>query len=106
VCGKPVVSCPGCILPPVQRLVEKADVIRLCRINKSSRMAAVDSLREGALWGHILHIKLMNGPIAGDGQGEHRADHGRLNHRAEGLIAVDTGSLGEAVKDPTSLVPF
>jgi hypothetical protein len=46
----------------------------------------------------------MNRPGAGDGQGEHSADHGRLDHRAEGLIVVDAGSLGEATKDPMSLV--
>jgi hypothetical protein len=43
---------------------------------------------------------------AGDGQGEHGAEHGWLDHRAEGLIVVDVGSLGEAAKDPMSLVPF
>jgi hypothetical protein len=48
----------------------------------------------------------MNRPGAGDDQGEHGADRGRLDHRAEGLIVVDTGSLGEAVKNPTSVVPF
>jgi hypothetical protein len=48
----------------------------------------------------------MNGPGAGDVQGEHRVDRGRLDHWAEGLIVVDTGSLGEATKDPASLVPF
>jgi hypothetical protein len=48
----------------------------------------------------------MNRPGAGDGQGEHGADHGWLDHRTEGLIVVDAGSLGEAVKNPTSLVPF
>jgi hypothetical protein len=45
-------------------------------------------------------------PGAGDGQREHGAEHGWLDHRAEGLIVVDAESLGEAVKDPTSLVPF
>jgi hypothetical protein len=55
---------------------------------------------------HILHIKLMNRPGAGDGQGEHGADRGLLDHRADVLIVVDIGSLGEAVKDPVSLVPF
>jgi hypothetical protein len=38
----------------------------------------------------------MNGPGAGDGQGEHRADDGRLDDRAGGLIVVDVGPLGEA----------
>jgi hypothetical protein len=48
----------------------------------------------------------MNRPGAGDGQGEDGADRGRLDHRAEGLIVVNAGSLGEAVKNPASLVPF
>jgi hypothetical protein len=46
----------------------------------------------------------MNRPRARDGQGEHGADSGRLDHRAEGLIVVDAGSLGEATKGPASLV--
>jgi hypothetical protein len=54
----------------------------------------------------VLHIKLMNRLGAGDRQGEHGANLGQLDHRAEGLIVVDTGSLGEAVKDPTSFVPL
>jgi hypothetical protein len=54
---------------------------------------------------HILHIELVNRPGAGDGQGEHGANRGRLDHRAEGLIVVNAGSLGEAAKNPTSLVP-
>jgi hypothetical protein len=47
---------------------------------------------------HILHIELVNRLGAGDGQGEHGADRSRLDHRVEGLIVVDVGSLGEAVK--------
>jgi hypothetical protein len=54
----------------------------------------------------ILHIELMNRSGAGDSQGEDGADRGRLDHRAEGLIVVDTRSLGEAVKNLASLVPF
>jgi hypothetical protein len=52
----------------------------------------------------------MKRPGARDGQGEHGADYGHLDHRAKGLIIVDAGSLdlllGEAVKNPASLVPF
>jgi hypothetical protein len=48
----------------------------------------------------------MNRLGAGDDQGEHGADHGRLDHRAKGLIVVDAGSLGEAMNDPGSLVPL
>jgi hypothetical protein len=53
----------------------------------------------------ILHIELVNGPGAGDGQGEHDVDHGWLDHWAEGLIVVDVESLGEAAKNQASLVP-
>jgi hypothetical protein len=54
----------------------------------------------------ILHIELINRPGAEDNHGEDSEDRGRLDHRAEGLIVVDVGSLGEAVKNPASLVPF
>jgi hypothetical protein len=96
----------GRLLKPIQRVVEEADAIKLHRINKSSKLAAVDGLREDVVLEHILHIELMNRPEAGDNQGEHGADRGRLDYRAEGLIIVDVGSLGEAAKNPTSLVPF
>jgi hypothetical protein len=33
-------------------------------------------------------------------------DRGWLDHRVEGLIVVDVGSLGEATKDPVSFVPL
>jgi hypothetical protein len=81
-------------------------VIGLCRIKKSSRLATVDGLREGVVQERIIHIKLMNWPGPRDGLGEHGVDRGQLNHRAEGLIVVNAGSLDEAVKNPTNLVPF
>jgi hypothetical protein len=40
-----------------------------------------------------------------DGQREHGADHGQLDHQAEGLILVNARLLGEVVKNPMSLVP-
>jgi hypothetical protein len=60
----------------------------------------------GTVQQHILHIKLINRPAAGDGQGEHGVDHDQLDHSAEGLIIVDTGLLGEAAKDLVNLVLF
>jgi hypothetical protein len=70
----------GRLLQHVQRLVEKVDAIGLRRINKSSRLAAIDGLRKGVLEERILHIMLMNEPEVGDGQGEHHADCGWLDH--------------------------
>jgi hypothetical protein len=55
---------------------------------------------------YVLHIKLVDRPGMGDGQGEHRVNGCWLDHRVEGLIIVDVRALGEAAKDPTSLVPL
>jgi hypothetical protein len=46
----------------------------------------------------------VDSPGTEDDQGKHRVDGGQLDHRAEGLIIVDAGPLGEAVKDPMSLI--
>jgi hypothetical protein len=54
----------------------------------------------------VLHIKLVDRAGMGDGQGKHRVNGCWLDHRAEGLIIVDVRALGEAAKDPTSLVPL
>jgi hypothetical protein len=54
---------------------------------------------------HILYIKLVNRPGARDDQGEHGVYCGQLDYWVEGLIVVDAESLGEATKNPTSLVP-
>jgi hypothetical protein len=54
----------------------------------------------------VLHIKLVDRAGMGDGQGKHRVNGCWLDHRAEGLIIVDVRALGEAAKDPMSLVPL
>ena len=48
----------------------------------------------------------MHGPGASESQGEHRADGGRLHHRAESVVVVDPRVLSEAPENPTSLVPL
>lgn len=52
----------------------------------------------------ILHIKLMDGPAMRDCKAEDGAYRSRLYNRAESLIEVDTGALGETTKHPTGLV--
>jgi hypothetical protein len=53
----------------------------------------------------ILHIELADGPIPGRGDAEDGADRGRLDDRAERLVVVDAGLLGEAANNPPRLVP-
>jgi hypothetical protein len=48
----------------------------------------------------ILDVELMDRPVAG----EDDADSGEFDDRAEDLIVVYSGALGEAPKDPTGFV--
>ena len=52
----------------------------------------------------IFHVELLNGPVTGDSNGEHRVNSGRFYNRAESLIVVDSGALSETPKDPTGLI--
>jgi hypothetical protein len=90
--GEPAVPSSGRLLHPVDRLFEAADPIMLRVINKPRRLAAIDYLRESTMPERVLHIKLVDRPGTWDGQGKHRSDDGR--------------ALGEATKNPTSLVLF
>jgi hypothetical protein len=42
--GEPAVPSLGCLLQPIERLVEAADLVRLHGIKKLHRLAAVDYL--------------------------------------------------------------
>jgi hypothetical protein len=50
----------GTYVSPYNELLRRQTRIGLRRINKSSMLAALDGLREGAVQEHILHIKLLN----------------------------------------------
>jgi hypothetical protein len=52
----------------------------------------------------ILDVELMDRLVAGEGEGEDDADSGEFDDGAEGLVVFYSGALGEAPKDPTSLV--
>jgi hypothetical protein len=52
----------------------------------------------------ILDVELMDRPVLREGEGEDDSNGDKLDEGAEGLIAAHSGTLGEAPKDPTSLV--
>jgi hypothetical protein len=52
----------------------------------------------------VLHIKLLNWPVAGDSSSKHRADGGRFHNRAESLVVVDPMALSETLEDLAGFV--
>jgi hypothetical protein len=74
------------------------------KIRKSSRLTAVHCLNEGAVEKSVLHAELLNRPVTGNSNGEHRAHGGQFHNQAKRLIVVHTGALSETPEDPTSLV--
>jgi hypothetical protein len=63
-----------------------------------------NSLAEGALEKCVLHIELLNWPLAGDSNSEHRANGDRFHNRAKSFAVVDPWALSETPEDPASLV--
>jgi hypothetical protein len=61
--GKIAIPSSGCLLQPIERLVEAADPVKLRRINKPCQLAIVDYLRESTMQERILHIKLVDGLV-------------------------------------------
>lgn len=76
----------------------------MCGVNKSGRLAAINCLSESAMKKSIFYVQLMDGPLAGEGNGEHCTHGGWLDHWTERLIIVDIRPLGKAPKNPVSLV--
>jgi hypothetical protein len=56
----------GCLLQPVERLVDVVDLVRLRGINKPRQLAAVDCLQKSTMQEHVLHTKLVDRPGMGD----------------------------------------
>jgi hypothetical protein len=52
----------------------------------------------------VLHIKLMDRPVPGMSQREDGANRGWLDNGAESFSIINTGTLGETAKNPSSLV--
>jgi hypothetical protein len=102
--SKPVVPSLGCLLEPVQGLVQATDQVRMSRVDEAHGLAAEDRLGESPMEEDIFHVELLNMPGTGDSSSEHCANSGRFYNRAEGLIVVDPGALSETLKDPAGLI--
>jgi hypothetical protein len=102
--SKPTVPSPGCLLEPVQGLVQATDKVRVSRVGEDCGLAAEDCLGLSAMEEGIFYIKLLNGPGMGDSSSEHCANSGRFYNWAEGFIVINSRALSETPKDTTCLV--
>jgi hypothetical protein len=80
------------------------DQVRVSRVGEARGLAVEDCLGESAMEEDIFYVELLNGLGTGDSSSEHRANSGRFDNRAEGLIVVNTGALSETPKDPMGIV--
>jgi hypothetical protein len=57
-----------------------AEQVGVSWIYEPCELTAENSLAEGAMEEGILHIKLLNCPVTGDSNSEHRANSGRFHN--------------------------
>jgi hypothetical protein len=77
---------------------------RVSWIHEPCGLTAENSLAEGVVEEGVLHIELLNWPVAGDSNSEHHANDGQFHNRAKSLVVVDPEVLSETSKDPASLI--
>jgi hypothetical protein len=102
--SKPTVPSRGCLLEPVQGLVQATDQVRVSKVDEAHGLAAEDRLGESVVEEDIFYVELLNGPGTGDSSSEHHANSGQFYNWAEGLVVVNSGALSETPMDPTGLV--
>jgi hypothetical protein len=81
-----------------------ADQFWLGRIREASGLTVEDSLTECAMEEDVFHIELLERPVMGGSNSEHRAHGGQFDNQVESLIVVHTRALREPPEDPASLV--
>jgi hypothetical protein len=87
---EPMIPGARGLLQPVERPVEAAHMTGAGRVNEPGGLMTKDHLGELPMEEGILHIKLTNLPVGGEGDGENSPDGGGFYHRTKGLIEVDT----------------
>lgn len=75
-------------------------------VDESGGLPAVHALRKIAVKEGVLDVKLVDWPSSCRGKMKNRADGAGLDHRGEGLMEVDPGTLRESADNPTRLAPF
>jgi len=104
VAGEALVPRPRGLLESIQGLLQQADMIWRSWVDKTRRLLAVDRLLQMAMKKSILHVELMDGPGARDGEAEDDPYRGWFDNWTEGLVVVDAVLLQEPANNPPGLV--
>ncbi len=96
----------GCLLEPVERLVELADVVGSLRINVAFRLCHIDHLSEWCVKECHLNVHLVDLKVVGHHEGKKELEVLNAYNGREGLVVIDVPHLGEALGDEVGLVPF
>jgi len=92
------------LLQTIKRLLEKADIIRICWINKTRRLLTIDCLIKMTMKKSILDLQLMNRPMTRGYNTQNYTDYSWFNNRTESLIIVNAMLLRKSPNHPTSFV--
>jgi hypothetical protein len=83
--------------------MQAADQVRVSWISEPCGLTTENGLAEGVMEEGVLHIKLLNWPVAGDSSSKHRTDGGRFHNWVESLVVVDPRALSETSEDQRAL---
>lgn len=81
------------LLEAVERFAKQTDGIWLCWIDEADRLLTEDLLRQIAMEEGVLDVELVNGPVTSSSKMKYSPYCRRFNHRREGLVEVQAGSL-------------
>jgi hypothetical protein len=71
---------------------------------ESWRVGCSTRYRPECRGGRYSNVQLVDRPIPGEGEGEDNPNNDELDDEAKCLVVVQSGTLSEALKDPTFLV--
>jgi hypothetical protein len=75
--------------------MQVTDQVGVSWISEPYGLTVESGLTEGVVEEGVLHIKLLNSPMAGDSSSKHRVDGGQFHNRTESLIVIDPRVLSE-----------
>lgn len=94
------------LLEVVEGLVKEAYMVGVVGVDEPGRLLAVDVLGEVTMQEGIVHVHLMNWPLACRCDRQNGVNCGCLDHRRERLLKINSRPLREPADHPPCFVAF